>query len=916
MSSRFETIVNRRAIIDRRALGDALAVLESADLRRESVAILKPAMEAGRAEIARRLIEHPQRGNDAAASQAFLTDQLLRLAYDFTTHRLHPLGNPTASERLALLAVGGYGRGEMAPFSDVDIAFLTPWKQTAWSEQVIESMLYTLWDLGLKVGHSSRSLDEMIRMAKSDLTIRTALLESRYVWGDQPLYDEASARFQAEVVTSTARTFVTEKLAERDARHKRMGDSRYVVEPNLKEGKGGLRDLHTLFWIGKYVHRVQTVAELVDKGLLTEPELRQFQKAENFLWAVRCHLHSVTNRPEDRLTFDVQPEIARRMRYADRPGRSAVERFMQHYFLMAKHVGDLTGVFLAHLDDSMAAKGRRFTLAGFMRTPRKLSGFVLDRGRLALPSDDWFQADPVRLVEIFALADEHGLEIHPQAMRAASRDARLIDARIRSDARANALFMQVLTSPRDPETVLRWMNEATVFGRFVPDFGRVVAQMQFDMYHHYTVDEHSIRAIGLLARIEKGDLKADHPLATAIVNQLVSRRVLYMSVLLHDIAKGRGGDHSILGADVAMKLCPRFGFSPAETETVAWLVRWHLLMSATAFKRDLSDYKTIMDFVEAVQSPERLRLLLALTVVDIRAVGPGVWNGWKRQLLGDLYESAEEVLRLGHKQSGRREKIDAKHEALATALDWDAARFNAYLKRFPESYWIAEPDDILIRNAHHIADAGDKPLAVSAEVYPARGATLVTVHTADHAGLFYRLAGAIHLAGASIIDARIHTTRDGMALDNFLVQDPFGRPFDEPARLKRLAQGIEDGLANRAHLDERLIARPLARIRADAFAIQPNVLIDNKASNRYTVIEVNARDRPALLAALAYALFQSKATIHSAHIATYGERAVDVFYVTDLIGGKVDGTTRLKALEKRLLEAATGVAAVSEKAAA
>ena len=916
MSSRFETLTNRRAIIDRRALANVLGALKGKDLRAQLVAVLKPVHEAGRAEIARRLSEHPQRGNDAASAQAFLTDQMLRLAYDFTTQRLHRLNNPTASERLTLLAVGGYGRGEMAPFSDVDIAFLTPYKQTAWTEQVIESMLYTLWDLGLKVGHSSRSLDEMIRMAKSDLTIRTALLESRYVWGDQPLYDEASARFQAEVVANTARTFVTEKLAERDARHKRMGDSRYVVEPNLKEGKGGLRDLHTLFWIGKYVHRVHTVAELVDKGLLTEPELHQFQKAENFLWAVRCHLHNVTGRPEDRLTFDVQPEIARRMRYADRPGRSTVERFMQHYFLMAKQVGDLTGVFLAHLDDSMAAKGRRFTLAGFMRAPRKLSGFVLDRGRLALPSDDWFRQDPVRLVEIFALADEHGLEIHPQAMRAANRDARLIGAKIRGDARANALFMQVLTSNRDPETVLRWMNEATVFGRFVPDFGRVVAQMQFDMYHHYTVDEHSIRAIGLLARIEKGELRADHPLATAILNQIVSRRVIYVAVLLHDIAKGRGGDHSILGADVAMKLCPRLGLSPAETETVAWLVRWHLLMSATAFKRDLSDYKTIMDFVEAVQSPERLRLLLALTVVDIRAVGPGVWNGWKRQLLGDLYESAEEVLRLGHKQSGRSEKIAAKQGALVAALDWDAPRFDVYVKRFPESYWIAEPDDILVRNAHHIADAGDKQLSVSAEVYASRGATLVTVNAADHAGLFYRLAGAINLAGASIIDARIHTTRDGMALDNFLVQDPFGRPFDEPARLKRLATGIEDALANRARLDERLAARPRSRTRADAFTIQPNVLIDNKASNRYTVIEVNAADRPALLNALAYALFQSKVTISSAHIATYGERAVDTFYVTDLIGGKVDEAVRLKALEKQLLEAASGVAVTGQKAAA
>jgi [protein-PII] uridylyltransferase len=912
MPDRLDTIANRRAIIDRRTLAEALALLPGSGtaLRQAGAALLKPALDAGRYEIGRRLADRPSRGEEAAAAQAFLIDQILRLTYDFTTQRLHKLPNPTTSERLTLIAVGGYGRGEMAPYSDVDIAFLTPWKSTGWSDSVIESMLYTLWDLGLKVGHSTRSLDEMVRMAKSDITIRTALLEARYVWGDQELYDEAAVRFDREVVAGTARTFVAEKLAERDARHKRMGDSRYVVEPNLKEGKGGLRDLHTLFWIGKYLHRVGSVAELVDKGLLTAIELRQFRKAENFLWAVRCHLHAVSGRAEERLTFDVQPEIAQRMRYAERPGRSAVERFMQHYFLTAKIVGDLTGVFLAHVDDSIAPRGKRFGLPGFMRTPRALSGLVLDRGRLALPNDNWFRDDPVRLIEIFTVADRHGLEIHPTAMRAANRDARLIDARVRSDARANALFMEVLTSPRTPDTVLRWMNEATIFGRFVPDFGRVVARMQFDMYHHYTVDEHSIRAIGLVSRIEKGELGDDHPLVTVILRQTSMRRVLYVAVLLHDIAKGRGGDHSVLGAEVAMKLCPRFGMTAAETETVAWLVRWHLLMSATAFKRDLSDYKTVSDFAGRVQSPERLRLLLALTVVDIRAVGPGVWNGWKRQLLGDLFNAAEELLRLGHKQTGRAERIDAKQGELGRAMGWPAATFAPYARRLPESYWIAEPDDVLLANARVVAAAeqvqGGAPLTIAAQVYPARGATLVTVYTVDHPGLFFRLAGAIHLAGASIIDARVHTTRDGMALDNFLVQDPFGQMFDEPDRLTRLERAIEDALANRGRLAERLAARPLARARAGAFAVAPNVLIDNKASNRYTVVEVNARDRPALLHALAHALFEARVTIRSAHIATYGERAVDTFYITDLIGDKIDGTGRLAALEQQLLAAAIG----------
>ncbi|QNA82716.1 [protein-PII] uridylyltransferase [Sphingomonas sp. So64.6b] len=912
MTGRFDSLPQRRAIIDRRALADTLAALKGDDkvaLRRAAAMQLKAALDAGRAEIARRLVEHPSRGLEAAAAQAFLTDQLLRLLYDFTVTRLYPVNNATASERLTLIAVGGYGRGEMAPHSDIDIGFLTPWKQTGWSEQVIETMLYALWDLGLKVGHSSRSLDEMVRQAKSDITIRTALLEARYVWGDTELYEEAARRFKAEIQTDTARAFIADKLVERDIRHRKMGDTRYVVEPNVKEGKGGLRDLHTLFWIGKYAYNVQSSAELVGAGLLTADEYRQFHRAENFLWAVRCQLHSIAGRAEDRLTFDLQREIAERLRFADRPGKSSVERFMQYYFLQAKTVGNLTGVFLAHLDEKFAARGRRFGLPTLRRHPSKLNGFRLERGRITLPSDDFLVKKPVRLIEMFALADKHGLEIHPLAMRAAARDAKLADD-IRKDPEANAFFLDVLTSPRDPETVLRWMNEAGVFGRFVPDFGRVVAQMQFDMYHHYTVDEHTIRAIGLLSKIEHGELNEDHPLSTAIMKQIVSRRVLYVAVLLHDIAKGRGGDHSVLGAEVAHRLCPRFGLSPAETETVAWLVRAHLLMSATAFKRDLSDFKTILDFAEAVQSPERLRLLLTLTVVDIRAVGPGVWNGWKRQLLSDLYESAEEVLRLGHKQKGRTERIAAKQEALQAALGWDEATFARLVKRLPEPYWVAEPDDVLARNARLIEAAGPGPngaqLSIAAQVYPERGATLVTVYAADHPGLFYRIAGAIHVAGGNIIDARIHTTRDGMALDNFLVQDPFGRPFDDAGQLDRLQTAIEDALANRGKMLDRLMAKPLPRTRAEAFEIAPNVLIDNKASNRFTVVEVNARDRPALLHQLAYTLFQSKVTIHSSHVATYGERAVDTFYLTDLLGDKIAGGPRLKTIERRLLDAAAG----------
>ena len=908
MSGRFDHLPHRRALVDRRALTEALLALPSGPpptMRAAAVTLLKEAIAGGRAEIARRLLQQPSRGLDAANAGAYLTDAVLQALFAFAVERLHPSPNPTSGERLMLLAVGGYGRGEMAPFSDVDIGFVTPGRQTPWGEQVIESMLYALWDLGLKIGQSTRSLDETIRQAKADVTIRTSLLEARYVAGDQALYEEVSARFKAEVQRGSERQFIADKLAEREARHRRMGDTRYVVEPNVKEGKGGLRDLHALFWIGKYVYDVQRAAQLCETGLFTPAEYRRFHRADNFLQAVRCHLHLVAGRAEDRLTFDVQREIAERMRFADRPGKSAVERFMQFYFLQAKAVGDLTGVFLAQLDEQFAARGWRSWLPALRRSPRRLNGFVLERGRLAMPRDGFFADDPVRLIELYALADREELEVHPRTTRIVARDAKLIDD-YRRDPRANALFLDVLTSPRDPELVLRWMNESGVMGRFVPDFGRVVAQMQFDMYHHYTVDEHTIRAIGLVSRIERGLLADDHPLATAIFKQVLSRRVLYVAVLLHDIAKGRGGDHSILGAAVAERLCPRLGLSAAETETVSWLVRWHLLMSATAFKRDLSDFKTILDFAGAVQSPERLRLLLLLTVVDIRAVGPGTWNGWKRQLLTDLFEASEEVLRLGHKQRGRSERIAAKQATLQAALGWESERFAAYVHRLPPAYWVAEPDDVLVHNARFIADAVDESLAIDAQVYPGRGATLITVHAADHPGLFYRIAGAIHVAGGNIIDARIHTTRDGMAVDNFLVQDPWGRPFDDTGQLARLKTSIADALANRGKLTDRLVAKPAARPRADAFSIQPNVLIDNRASNRFTVVEVNARDRPALLNQLAQALFQSKVTIHSAHVATYGERAVDTFYLTDLTGDKLDGAARVGQLERRLAAAAAG----------
>ncbi|TMJ27914.1 MAG: [protein-PII] uridylyltransferase, partial [Alphaproteobacteria bacterium] len=492
---------------------------------------------------------------------------------------------------------------------------------------------------------------------------------------------------------------------------------------------------------------------------------------------------------------------------------------------------------------------------------------------------------------------ENGLDIHPATLRLITQNIRLLD-RLRNDTEANRLFMAMLTSRHDPETTLRRLNEAGVFGRFVPDFGRVVAQTQHDMYHTYTVDEHTIRAIGILARIENGTLKEDHPLSADVVHHILSRPVLYLSVLLHDIAKGRGGDHSILGADVAMALGPRLGLSEAETETVAWLVRYHLAMSGTAFQRDLMDPKTIETFAALVQSPERLRLLLVLTVCDIRAVGPNVWNGWKAALLRQLYNAAERVMSGGTLSGGRVERMKAVQAEMAEQLGgWSEAEKEEHFGRGYAPYWLSFPVDTLVRQAELVrrAERDRQPLAIEHRVQADRSVTEITIYTLDTHGLFARLAGAMAISGANIVDAKIFTLANGMALDTFWIQDLEGKPFDGPQRLARLAARVEISLSNRLDIARELDAQRSSWPQRDqVFTVSPRVLIDNNASDTFTVLEVNGRDRPGFLHVVTRALTRLNLQIQSAHITTYGERAVDVFYVKDLFGLKVVNADKLK----------------------
>lgn len=894
------------------------------DAFRTAVAqLLKAELISARAA-AQAILLKDRHGRRCAERLCHVQDEIIRILYSAATRHLYRSPIPTGAERMAVVATGGYGRGLMAPESDIDLLFILPYKQTAWGEQVAEAILYCLWDMGLKVGHATRSVDESIRQARGDMTIRTAILETRFLTGDRPLYDELVARFDKDVVQGTASEFVTAKLAEREERHRRGGQSRYLVEPNVKDGKGALRDLHTLFWIAKYVYRVRDTDELVERGVFDAQEYRSFRRCADFLWSVRCNLHFHCGRAEERLSFDLQREIAVRLGYTSHPGMQDVERFMKHYFLVAKEVGNLTAILCAKLEDQQAKPAPVLSrmMARLRPTPAKRrvpesDDFIVDNNRINVAAPDVFKHDPVNLIRIFRLAQKNNLAFHPDAMRDVTRSLGLINAQMRENPEANRLFMEILTSD-NAEIVLRRMNETGVLGHFIRAFGKIVSMMQFNMYHHYTVDEHLIRCIGFLQDIERGGIE-EFTLASDLMRKTrpEHRAVIYIATLLHDVAKGRPEDHSIAGAKVARRLCPRLGFSPSDTELVAWLIEEHLTMSTVAQSRDLSDRKTIENFAAVVQSVEQMKLLTILTTADIRGVGPGVWNGWKAQLLRSLYYETEPVLTGGFSEVDRGKRLAAAHAEFRMAFaEWPKDELDAYIGRHYPAYWLKVELARKIRHARFVRSseqAGHK-LAINVGFDEVRGVTELTIFAADHPWLLSIIAGACASAGANIVDAQIYTTTDGRALDTISISREYDRDEDEGRRATRIGEMIEDVLEGKLRLPE-VVARRAVRSKARPFVIEPEVTINNQWSDRYTVIEVSGLDRPGLLYELTTAISKLNLNIASAHVATFGERARDVFYVTDLLGAQINAPTRQAAIKSALTHVMAGDKAVAAPAA-
>jgi [protein-PII] uridylyltransferase len=862
--------------------------------------------------MARSGLEADGNGRRCAGALSTFQDELIRLIYDFTTTHVLRVENRSTAETMAIIATGGYGRRLMAPFSDVDLLFLLPYKQTPWGESVAEYILYVLWDLGFKVGHATRTIEQTIRFAKSDVLTLTTLLDARFILGDEELWRKFQRRFRDQLLSGGHREFITAKLAERDQRHERTGASRYRVEPNIKDGKGGLRDLHTLYWIAKHLHPDLTGETFVEAGVFSPSEYRLYRRCGDFLWTIRCHLHFLVGKAEETLSFDLQEQMAARLHYHERGGMMAVERFMKHYFLVAKDVGDLTRILCASLEVQQLKGMRQFD--GILhpltwRARARLSAtsdFRIENGRIMMKSRDVFKNDAVNLIRMFAYADRHDVQFHPDALRLARLSLRLIDDALRENPEANRLFLEILTSTHRAELTLRRMNEAGVLGRFIPDFGRVVSMMQFNMYHHFTVDEHLLRSIGILAAIESGKLEHELPLSTKIVQNIANRRALYVAMFLHDIAKGRGEDHSIAGARIARELGPRLGLRADETATAAWLVENHLVMSQFAQSRDLQDPKTIRDFADLVQSREMLNLLVILTAADIRAVGPGVWTGWKGQLLRQLYSETEPLLSGGHTSTPRETRISAAiAEFRAAMAGTPEAAIEAFIARQAPAYWLRTDLDHQMLHARLIRQAETvKPrFAFDIKTDSFTALTELNMWMEDQAGLLATVAGACSAAKTNIVGASIGTTRDGMALHTLMLQRRFPDDSEEIEFTRRIVNSIELALRGKRDLHKLISQKLRSRPRLEAFSVEPRVSIDNSLSDELTVIEVSGRDRTGLLFDLARILSSLNIDIFSAQIATFGEKAVDVFYVTDASRKKVTRESTQGKLRERLLEA-------------
>jgi len=809
--------------------------------------------------------------------RATLVDVILAQAF-----RLHL---DPAIPGLSLLAVGGYGRGELHPCSDVDILLLVAESDGGRRAEAIAAFVTTLWDIGLEVGHSVRTVDECVYQSSQDVSVATSVMEARQLLGDERLFQELRAATGPQRLWPS-QAFFTAKLKEQQERHAKYHDTAYKLEPNVKESPGGLRDVHTIGWVAKRHFGADTLHGLVDHGFLTEDEYQRLQAAQEHLWRLRFALHLLHGRREDRLLFDGQIKLAKLAGFQDAPHNLGVEQFMQQYYRTVLEISRLNEMLLQLFDEAILNPRRGEAV------PLSVD-FADQGGFLTARSPDLFQRKPAALLHIF-----HVLEQHPRlkgvsagTLRQLRANLDRIDDGFRADPAHREAFMDILREPQGVTHELRRMNRYGVLGRYLPAFGAVSGRMQYDLFHAYTVDEHTLFVVSNLRRFALARYDQEFPLCSRIMQALPKPEVAYLAGLFHDIAKGRGSDHSELGAVEAEQFCVAHGLSRYDARLCAWLVQNHLLLSITAQKKDISDPQVIQGFAQQVGDPLHLDYLYVLTVADVRATNPELWNSWKAGLFSELYQRASEALRRGTETPLDKDELIGETQRQARdilktgGLETGAVR--TVWQSLSEEYFLRHSADEIAWHTANLASRlqADGPL-VFLRPHTERGGTAVCVYSRHDDFIFGRVTAVLSQLGLTVWDARIVPVGSDASLDTYVVLEDTGVPIEDPERLAEIEQVLLRETARRNASPIAVTRRAPRQVRM--FTTATGIRFSQDPRNHRTVLEITAGDRPGLLSQIGQALKACSLRLQNAKITTVGERAEDVFFVTDAAHGPLD----------------------------
>jgi [protein-PII] uridylyltransferase len=841
---------------------------------------------------ASRLSELARDGASAAAlvaARSRMMDTLLRTLWRRNLGR---------TRGLVLLAVGGYGRAELHPHSDIDLMVLVDGPLKESRSAALQQFLTELWDIGPDVGHSVRTLEECRESAHDDITIATNLIEARRLVGSRKAFDELrKLTFSDELWTS--RSFFERKLKEQRERHRKFHDTAYKLEPNIKESPGGLRDIQMIGWVAKRHFGARTLADLASYGFLSRDEHRKLSDGQNFLWRVRWMLHEIAGRREDRLLFDHQLRLAESLGYEDREHSLAVEQFMQHYYRAVMELGRLNEMLLQLFKEAILLEGEP-------RIDAINERFQLKNRYLDVVDRDVFRREPSALLELF-----HILQQHPEAagvsagtIRLVRQHRRLINERFRKNPDNQALFIAILREPQGVTHELRRMNSYGVLGRYIPEFGHIVGRMQYDLFHTYTVDEHTLFVLSNLRRFALTRFDHEFPECSRVMQALPKPELAYLAGLFHDIAKGRGGDHSELGATDAERFCKRHGLSNYDARLVAWLVRQHLLLSLTAQKKDISDPRVIHEFAEKVGDQLHLDYLYILTVADVRATNPELWNSWKASLFQELYEHTSRALRRGLVNPVARDELiaETQREALERLRDRsvNTATVQATWKALPGDYFLRHsPSEIQWHTEALINHANPNSPLVQVRRETERGGTAVFICLPSDDLAFARSTAALEQLGLTVLDARIVSTRDERTLYTWVVLEADGEEIDDPRRSDEIFRIMRQE-AGRIGGEPRGIHRRMPR-QNRMFTTPTRIHFADDERNQRTIVEITTGDRPGLLTRIAGALLESRVRLQNAKVATVGERAEDIFFITETDDSPLDSDSRREELAEALL---------------